>query len=251
MIITITNNRGGVGKSTTAQTLAIGLSIKKYKVLLIDLDTQCNTTATFKVNREPNTIFKVLNQECNIQDAIYHTQYIDIIPSDTNLSVLNNIQLKPYLNKIKSNYDYIIIDTPPSLSNITLDAVYNSDYLLIPMLAELYSIQGLDNIQRLIDRIHTNTDNKSVKIIGLLITHYKGQTILNQSLRDALYKYADKLNTKVYDATIRDSIIFSDSQFTSDIALLKYPNHNASQDYINFINEFIKDTKKEVNNGNK
>lgn len=243
MIISITNNRGGVGKSTTSQILAVGLSLKGYKVLLIDLDSQCNTSNTFKVNQEPNTIYRVLKNECNIQDAIYHTQYIDIIPSDINLSVLNNIQLKPYIDQVKNNYDFIIFDTPPNLSSITSNAIYNSNYVLIPMLAEIYSIQGLNNIQKLLDATHQNTDNKDVKIIGLLITHYKGQTILNQSLRDALYKVADSLKTKVYSQAIRDSIIFSDSQLTNDIPILKYPKHNASIDYQLFINEFIKDIK--------
>ena len=125
MIITITNNKGGVGKSTTAQTLAIGLAQKKYKVLVVDLDPQCSTSITFKANDKPNTIYQVLKDNCSITDAIYDNGYINILPSS--LELINaddefkkgvfqykmHKLVKEQLDKIKSNYDYIIIDTPP------------------------------------------------------------------------------------------------------------------------------------------
>ncbi len=260
MIITITNNRGGVGKSTTAQTLAIGLMQKGKKVLLIDLDSQRNTTATFNADKVPNTIYKVLNNECNISDAIYQTKGINIIASDLNLISIENTlntnpnyqftkhqQLKKHLDTIKDNYDFIIIDTAPNLSLLTTNAFYTSDYVLIPMLADIYSIQGLYTINDLIKGIREGTDNKHLKIVGLLLTHYKAQTLLNQSLRDMLNEVATNINTKVYNNVIRDSIIFSDSQATNDVCLLKYPNHNASIDYKGFINEFLKDMEDKNN----
>ena len=260
MIITITNNRGGVGKSTTAQTLAIGLMQKGKKVLLIDLDPQCNTTATFKADSVPNTIYKVLNNECIISDAIYQIKGINIIASDINLINLENTlntnqnyqftkhqQLKIHLDTIKDNYDYIIIDTAPNLSLLTTNAMYTSDYVLIPMLADIYSVQGLKVINDLITSIREGTDNKRLKIVGLLLTHYKAQTLLNQGLRDMLNQVATSINTKVYTNVIRDSIIFSDSQATNDVCLLKYPNHNASIDYKGFINEFLKDMEDNKN----
>lgn len=122
MIITITNNRGGVGKSTTAQTLAIGLAQKHKKVLLIDIDPQCNTSGTFKVDKAPNNIYKVLKNECDIQDAIYSNNLIDLISSSIDLSRADDEfkrdayfykmhkLLKEQLDKIKNNYDFIIID---------------------------------------------------------------------------------------------------------------------------------------------
>lgn len=254
MIITITNNKGGVGKSTTAQTLAIGLALKHKKVLLVDLDAQCSTTSTFKVSDAPNNIFKVLNNECTIQDAISHTNYIDIIPSSLNLANIENAinisqeyqftkhrLIKDNLDKVKSNYDYIIIDTAPNLSLLTTNAIYSSDVVIIPMLADIYSIQGLSVINNQINFIREGTDNKTIKIGGILLTNYKAQTLINQGLRDKLNEIAKSLNTKVYKSVIRDSIIFSDSQLTNSVCLLKYPNHNATQDYLGFINEFLRD----------
>lgn len=253
MIITITNNRGGAGKSTTAQTLAIGLSQKHKKVLLIDIDPQCNTSATFKVDQAPNNIYRVLKNECDISDAIYSNNLIDIISSSIELSRADDEfkrdayfykmhkLLKEQLDKVKNNYDFIIIDTPPNLSLLTTNAIYSSDFVLIPMLADIYSIQGLSVISKQIENIKEGTDNKKVKISGLLLTHYKAQTLLNQSLKDMLIDIAKQINTKIYKNTIRDSIIFSDSQASNSVCLLKYPTHNATNDYIGFINEFLKD----------
>lgn len=253
MIITITNQKGGVGKSTTAQTLSIGLAQKGKKVLLIDLDPQCNTSNTFKVNTMPNNIYKVLIEECNISDAIYTNKIIDLISSSFNLSQAEQVfsdskyqftkykLLKMQLDKVKNNYDYIIIDTAPNLSLLTTNAMYSSDYVLIPMIADTYSIQGLNVIKDQVNYIKEGTDNKDLKISGLLLTHYKGQTLINQGLRDALNDIANQIDTKVYKNTIRDSVIFSDSQASNSVCLFKYPNHNATLDYINFINEFLED----------
>ena len=253
MIITITNNRGGVGKSTTAQTLAIGLAQKHKKVLLIDIDPQCNTSGTFKVDKAPNNIYKVLKNECDIQDAIYSNNLIDLISSSIDLSRADDEfkrdayfykmhkLLKEQLDKIKGNYDFIIIDTAPNLSLMTTNAIYSSDYVLIPMLADIYSIQGLSVINKQIQDIREGTDNKKVSIIGLLLTHYKAQTLLNQGLKDTLIEISQKINTKIYKNTIRESIIFSDSQATNSVCLLKYPSHNATADYLGFIDEFLKD----------
>lgn len=253
MIITITNNRGGVGKSTTAQTLAIGLAQKHKKVLLIDLDPQCNTSGTFKVDKAPNNIYKVLKNECDIRDAIYSNNVIDLISGSLELSRADDEfkrdayfykmhkLIKEQLDKIKNNYDFIIIDTAPNLSLMTTNAIYSSDYVLIPMLADIYSIQGLSVINKQIQDIKEGTDNKKVSIIGLLLTHYKAQTLLNQGLKDTLIEISKKINTKIYKNTIRDSIIFSDSQATNNVCLLKYPTHNATGDYLGFIDEFLKD----------
>lgn len=253
MIITITNNRGGVGKSTTAQTLAIGLAQKHKRVLLIDLDPQCNTSGTFKVDKAPNNIYKVLKNECDIRDAIYSNNVIDLISGSLELSRADDEfkrdayfykmhkLIKEQLDKVKNNYDFIIIDTAPNLSLMTTNAIYSSDYVLIPMLADIYSIQGLSVINKQIQDIREGTDNKKVSIIGLLLTHYKAQTLLNKGLKDMLNDIAQKINTKIYKNTIRDSIIFSDSQATNNVCLLKYPTHNATGDYLGFINEFLKD----------
>lgn len=256
MIITITNNKGGVGKSTTAQTLAIGLAQRKYKVLLLDLDTQCSTTNTFKAKNDYKNIYQVLKGNIKIQDAIQHNNFIDILSSSILLKDADNeftrgsYQYKMHklvaeqLDLIKSNYDFIIIDTAPNLSLLTTNAIYSSDAVIIPMIADAYSIEGLQVINQQINEIKEGSDNKRVKIFGLLLTNYKANTTINQTIKDTLSVIAPQINTKVYKNTIRDSVIFSDSQLNNNVCLLRYPRHQATADYIGFIDEFLSDVKK-------
>lgn len=255
MILTITNNKGGVGKSTTAQTLSVGLAQKGYKVLLVDLDPQNNTSSTFRASNNTKNIYQVLKGNINIKDAIQKNNYISILASSLDLINADDefkkgaYQYKMHklvaeqLELIKNDYDYIILDTAPNLSLLTTNAIYSSDAVIIPMIADIYSIEGLKIINQQIQDIKEGTDNKRVNILGLLITNYKSQTTSNQMLKDALDDIAKQLNTKVYKNTIRDSIIFSDSQLNNSVCMLRYPTHNATQDYLGFIDEFIKDTK--------
>ena len=255
MILTITNNKGSVGKSTTAQTLSVGLAQKGYKVLLVDLDPQNNTSSTFRASNNTKNIYQVLKGNINIKDAIQKNNYISILASSLDLINADDefkkgaYQYKMHklvaeqLELIKNDYDYIILDTAPNLSLLTTNAIYSSDAVIIPMIADIYSIEGLKIINQQIQDIKEGTDNKRVNILGLLITNYKSQTTSNQMLKDALDDIAKQLNTKVYKNTIRDSIIFSDSQLNNSVCMLRYPTHNATQDYLGFIDEFIKDTK--------
>lgn len=255
MILTITNNKGGVGKSTTAQTLSVGLAQKGYKVLLVDLDPQNNTSSTFRASNNTKNVYQVLKGNIGIKDAIQKNNYISILASSLDLINADDefkkgaYQYKMHklvseqLELVKNDYDYIILDTAPNLSLLTTNAIYSSDAVIIPMIADIYSIEGLKIINQQIQDIKEGTDNKRVNILGLLITNYKSQTTSNQMLKDALDDIAKQLNTKVYKNTIRDSIIFSDSQLNNSVCMLRYPTHNATADCLGFIDEFIKDTK--------
>ena len=243
MIITITNNKGGVGKSTTAQTLAIGLAQRGYKVLLVDLDTQCSTSSTFNVKNDNKNIYQVLKGNISIKDAIINNQFIGVISSSILLKDADNEFTKgayefkrhklvsEQLELVKNDYDYIILDTAPNLSLLTTNAIYSSDAVIIPMIADAYSIEGLQVINKQIQDIKEGTDNKRVHILGLLLTNYKAQTTINQVIKDSLEQIAPQINTKVYNNTIRDSVIFSDSQLNHSVCLLRYPTHNATADY--------------------
>ena len=258
MIISIANNKGGVGKSTTAQVLSVGLAQKGKKVLIVDADPHGNTTATFKAETQPNNLYTLIKGLSSINDSIYnYCQYntgkLDIIASSKKLNnadkefttdeyILNMQYLfKDELDKIKTYYDYIIIDTPPNIGLLTTNSLVASDRVIIPMLADIYSIQGLTTTTQLINGIKQRTLNKDIKIMGLLITHYKAQTIVNQGLRDAINNLAKELDTKIFKSVIRDSIIFSDTQLNKDVCILSHPQHNASIDYYYFIDEVLKE----------
>ena len=191
-----------------------------------------------------------------IQDAIQHNNYISVLSSSILLKDADNEftrdayefkrhkLIKEQLDLIKNDYDYIILDTAPNLSLLTTNAIYSSDAVIIPMIADAYSIEGLQVINKQIQDMKEGTDNKDVKILGLLLTNYKAQTTINQTIKETLEKIAPTINTKVYTNTIRDSVIFSDSQLNNSVCMLRYPTHNATADYLGFIDEFIKDTNK-------
>lgn len=266
-IITITNNKGGTSKTTTAQSLAIGLALNNKRVLLVDSDPQGNLSYVFKVLNAPNNLYKLYARECNINECRYRASFksndkqlfIDIIPSSQNLANADNEFLRePYislgcqellksnLDLIKDQYDYIIIDTPPTLGILTLNALVSSTSCIVPMQADIFSIQGLTSLNDKIKIINTKL-NPNLHIKGILLTKYNDRTILNRDLRDSIVNATHQLNTKIFKTYIRESVAVRESQTTGTCVLLQYPNNNASIDYMAFTKEILEDKEREDN----
>lgn len=262
-IITITNNKGGTAKTTTAQSLAVGLALNNKKVLLVDSDPQSNLSYVFKVINAPNNLYKLYTNECNINECRYRINFngsdkkffIDIIPSSNKLANADNeftrepyismgcnALLKNNLDLIKDQYDYIIIDTPPALGILTLNALYSSDNTIIPMQADIFSLQGLANLKEKIDLINRNPSRlKPLYIKGILLTKYNDRAILNRDLKDSIIKATEQFNTKLFSTYIRESVAVRESQTNNTCVLLQYPNNNASIDYMLFVKEILKE----------
>lgn len=262
-ILTITNNKGGTAKTTTAQSLAVGLMLENKKVLLVDSDPQGNLSYVFKVLNAPNNLYKLYTGECNINECryrvnftIYDTRrYIDIIPSSQKLANADNeFTREPYismgcqellkgnLDQVKDQYDYIIIDTPPTLGILTLNALVSSTSAITPMQADIFSLQGLTNLKEKIDIINKKL-NPTLHIKGILLTKYNDRTILNKDLKDSIEKATEQFNTKVFKTYIRESVAVRESQTNGTCVLLQYPNNNASIDYKLFIKELLEENK--------
>lgn len=260
-IITITNNKGGTSKTTTAQCLAVGLAINNKKVLLVDSDPQGNLSYVFKVLNAPNNLYTLYTAKSDINNSRYRVNInynnkkydIDIIPSSKYLANADNEFLRePYISigcqeLLKSNldivkdlYDYIIIDTPPTLGILTLNALVSSTSAIVPMNADIFSIQGLTALKEKIDMIKQRL-NPSLNIKGILLTKYNERAILNRDLRASIEQATKQFNTKVFNTYIRESVAVRESQTNGTCVLLQAPNNNASIDYMIFIKELLKD----------
>ncbi len=210
-IISFSNQKGGVGKTTSAVNVAASLGILGHKVLLIDLDPQGNATSGVGISKKQlkSSINDVLIGEASAKDAIIETDFenLSIIPANIalagaeyNLYQGNGAErvMKTALEPIKDNYDYIIIDCPPSLSMLTVNAMVASDGIIIPMQCEFYALEGLSQLTVTINRIKANF-NSSLNITGILITMYNSRLLLSLQVINELKKhYSDKLfNTQV------------------------------------------------------
>ncbi|MBQ4598435.1 MAG: ParA family protein [Clostridia bacterium] len=205
-IIAFANQKGGVGKTTSAVNIAASVGILGKKVLLIDLDPQGNTTSGVGINKKnlKATSYELLIHETTADKAVIQTEFknLSVIPSNISLAgaefdlyQLDNreYRLKDQLNQIKDNYDYIFIDCPPSLGMITVNALAAADAVIIPMQCEYYALEGLSQLMLTIRKIK-QLYNPELEICGILITMFNGRLILTMQVISELKKYySDKL----------------------------------------------------------
>lgn len=246
-IITIINQKGGVGKSTTANAVGAGLSLQGYKVLYIDMDGQGNLSYSLNANNPYLSTMEVLTGTAKAEEAIIHTPQGDIIPASTSLALADTTlegigkeyKLKEAIEPLHAKYDYVIIDTPPSLGIVTINALTASNSVIIPSQADIYSIQGIGNLSHTIDTIRKYT-NKELEIKGILVTRYSSRANLSKEVVTTLEKLASQLNTKVFDTKIRECISLKEAQAKRIDIFMYAPKSNATTDYDNLIKEILK-----------
>lgn len=245
-IITVTNHKGGAGKTTTAAALAAGLSsLKGYKTLLIDLDAQGNLSYTAGASKGASAL-GVLTGEVKITEAIQHTASGDIIASSPALSGAEafikdtgkEYRLKEAIEGLKGLYDYIIIDTPPALSILTINALTACNKVIIPAQADIYSLQGVELLANTIEPVKKYC-NPNLEIAGILLTRYSPRSILSREIVQLAEQLAAKLNTKVFKTTIREAIAVKEAQISKQTLYSYAPSAKVTADYTAFINEFL------------
>ena len=247
-IITIANQKGGVGKTTTAHALATGLIFRGYKVLVIDTDPQGNLTYTMDADETHAGVYEILAGQVAPSDAIQRTEQGDIIGGNLMLSgadmefmdTRREYLLMEALTSLKSAYDFIIIDSPPTLGILTINALTSANDLIIPMGADAYSLQGLSQLNATIIKVKKHC-NPALNIAGLLITKYNGRSVLSRELRETIeIKASRAVNASVFQTIIREGIAVKEAQTQQKSIFETAPKSNPANDYLAFIDEYLK-----------
>ncbi len=249
-VICIANQKGGIGKTTTATALTSILSSQGKKTLLIDADPQGNSTDTYRaISKDVATLYDVVldrDDPLPIAEAIQETEIGDIVASDPELKkadlVLSNdaaalYKLKEALENLEG-YDYIIIDTAPADNMLLKNCLVAADKVVIPITADRYAIQGLSDLNKTLASVR-KYQNPNLQIAGLLLVKYKSRQKLAKEVKDALENISKQMQTKVFETTIRESTSAQQAQ-AKRTTLIKYaPNSTTAQDYIAFTDELL------------
>ena len=256
-IISVINQKGGVGKTTTVINLAAGLSMKGKKILVVDLDPQGNATTGLGLSNTENselTIYSVLNGNKKIIEVIQSTKFknLDLVTSNVDLSGLEvetagdnrrafklKDELASILNDSRALYDYILIDCPPSLSLLTIMALVASDELVVPLQTEFFALEGITQLLKTIDRIKSNL-NSSLNIRGILLTMYDKRNKLSSEVEKEARNY---FKEKVYEIVVPRNVRLSEAPSHGVPVLLYDKSCSGSKSYFNFTEEFLNQDK--------
>lgn len=254
-IIAVTNQKGGVGKTTTSVNLAASLGHLGKKILLIDMDPQGNTTSGVGIDKRSveKSIYDVLIKKSEINSVIVKTEFknLDVIPSSMALSgaelELSNLEyrefsLKSALANISKNYDFIFIDCPPSLGLITTNALCASNGIIVPLQCEFYALEGLSQLMSTVRRIKRQYNNE-LELEGLVFTMYDKRLKLTLQVKAEIEKF---FKDKVYNAYIPRTVRLSESPSFGKPVFYFDKNSKGSKAYLDLAREFIKRNKKEA-----
>jgi chromosome partitioning protein len=243
-VLSISNHKGGVGKTTSAINIGAALNMLGKKVLLIDLDPQANLSQSLGLINQEKTIYGALKGEYKLQ-PVSVLKGLDIIPSTLDLSGAEielssepgrEYILKELIENVRSSYDYIIIDSPPSLGLLTINSFTAADEIIIPLQAQFLAMQGLAKLVEVVEKIKSRL-NKGLKIGGVFITQYDGRKVLN---RDVVETINAHFKSEVFKTKIRDNIALAEAP-AQGMDIFRYnAKSNGAEDYMDLAKEIIK-----------
>ena len=275
-VISITNQKGGVGKTVTVSSIAAILCKQGYKVLTINLDPQRNLdmTAGCALDREDNTtpsVLQVLRGECSLKDALVESPLGDLLRASSFLTqwtgsrLVNRDEyaslseaellellserynsglgendaaiLSGVLEKVRDEYDYVLMDTNPSLTLLTLNALFAADYVLIPAFTEMASMDAILELWDTIQNIRYYNPEQHLQVLGILITRYQGRTTIAKNFLQIYGQIAEQMDTIVFETKIRQAIAVSEYMMCQKDLIAYNRSSPAAKDYITFVEE--------------
>lgn len=245
--IAVSNQKGGVGKTTSAYVLATLLKDRGYRVLAVDMDPQGNLSFSMGADIDSSaTVYDMLKGELKPRYAVCRSSLVDIIPSNILLSGIEleftgarrEFLLKDALSSLESSYDYILIDSPPALGILTVNAFTAADYVLVPMLSDIFSLQGITQLDETVRRVKKYC-NPDIRILGVFLTKHNPRTRFSREVVGTLQMVAEDLGMPVLDTYIRESVALREAQSVQQSVLEYAPGCNALKDYEKLMEELF------------
>jgi chromosome partitioning protein len=243
-VISISNHKGGVGKTTSAINIGAGLNKLGKKILLIDLDPQANLSQSLGLINQERNIYGALRGEYTLE-SVEILKGLDVIPSTLDLSGAEvelssepgrEYILKELIEPLKASYDFIIIDSPPSLGLLTINSFTASDEILIPLQAQYLALQGLTKLVEVVDKIKQRL-NKGLKVGGVFITQYDSRKVLNRDVVDTIKAH---FKDQVFKTKVRDNIALAEAP-SLGLDIFRYsPKSYGAEDYLSLSKEIVK-----------
>lgn len=247
--ISVSNIKGGVGKSSTAASLAAGLAKKGYRVLMVDSDPQTNLTMCFLPEQPDDTpsLYHVYSNGRKIDDVkVRLSESLDIVIGDFSLCNADMQFLKVGRLKIldkafkgtETEYDFAVIDTPPNLGILSLNAFIASDWVIVPMATDSFSLKGVRLLKQTLDDVADEVEKK-LPVAGILLTRYNGRVNVSRLLESSLHSAAELLGTTVFNSRIRQGVVIQESQIAKEDIFTYAPKSQVAEDYRRFVDEVI------------